>query len=70
MCGSFLHRTKRIPHRRIRKKEKTDEIDIAMMNRLKANEVCAQMNRVRCPTMELCARWLEDHGIGVVWRAQ
>ena len=30
--------------------------------------VCAQMNNVRCPTMEANAKWLEEHGIEVIWQ--
>lgn len=30
--------------------------------------VCAQMNNVRCPTMETYAKWLEDRGVEIVWQ--
>ena len=30
--------------------------------------VCAQMNNVRCPTMESNAHWLEEHGVEIVWQ--
>lgn len=30
--------------------------------------VCAQMNGIRCQTMESYAAWLEEHGIRVVWK--
>ena len=28
--------------------------------------VCAQMNGIKCPTMEKHARWLEEHGIEII----
>ena len=30
--------------------------------------VCAQMNGIKCPTMEKHARWLEEHGIEIIWQ--
>jgi len=30
--------------------------------------VCAAPKGVRCPTMESHAKWLEEHGIRVVWK--
>ena len=30
--------------------------------------VCAQMNHTKCETMEANAKWLEDHGIEVIWQ--
>lgn len=30
--------------------------------------VCAQMKGIRCQTMEEYARWLEEHGIRVIWK--
>ena len=30
--------------------------------------VCAKMNDQKCETMESYARWLEEHGVEVVWR--
>jgi len=30
--------------------------------------VCAAPKEVHCPTMETHAKWLEDHGIEVIWK--
>ena len=30
--------------------------------------VCAQMDGIRCPTMEENAKWLEARGVKVIWR--